>query len=521
MQFRNSVVQVSVEEARRLHLAGEFETARAVAQKLLSRRPDDLDALEVVALVEMEHGDLGRSLRLLRKIAKARPERPEAQYNLALAYRYSGRLTEAAAVFRQALELDPKLKPATDELSNTLANLGRFDELEAVCRSMIGDEPNNPHPYHQLAFAKPAAITDTDIAAMTRAAADDTLSPARRAGFLFAFAEVLRRRGAHDESFATLRQANETAAATLAGAKRPSKAIAPAAELIQRRGIEEAGEAHRVYCDYVTETFTADFFAAFGGHGDRSRVPIFIVGMPRSGSTLIEQILASHPKVFGAGEIPDLTLITQMKWPYGGPPTKDGKRPAAPPGAKERYFRDLGRSYVAQLKELDPDATRVVNKTLGNYVHVGMIELCLPNAVIIDARRNPIDNCLACYQRQFRSGNEFSYDLAALGAQYRRYDAVMRHWDKVLPGRVLRVDYEAMVTDPETQVRRLLAHCRLPWSDTVLRFYENDRPVRTASLSQVRQPIHTGSVEKWRLYERHLGPLIEALGDLVASDARN
>lgn len=256
----------------------------------------------------------------------------------------------------------------------------------------------------------------------------------------------------------------------------------------------------------------------FGGHGEHSRVPAFIVGMPRSGSTLVEQILASHPSVFGAGEIPDLSILTNMRWPYGGPSSDGGKRPEEPPAPLSTYFRDIGREYIARLRKIDAQASMVVNKMLGNYVHIGMIELCLPDAVIIDIRRDAVDTCLACYQRQFRTGHEFTYDLAALGAQYRRYVAVMDHWDRVLPGRVLRVSYEELVRDPEPQIRRLLDHCGLPWSDEVTRFHENARPVRTASLSQVRRPISTASVAKWKPYARHLAPLLESLGDLVEAN---
>ena len=201
-----------------------------------------------------------------------------------------------------------------------------------------------------------------------------------------------------------------------------------------------------------------------------------------------------------------------MQWPFGGPPTADGKRPALPPGPKESWFADLGRAYVARMRQLDPDAAMIVNKMLGNYVFIGQIELCLPRAVIIDVRRDPVDNCLACYQRQFRTGHEFTYDLTALGEQYRRYVSVMEHWDAVLPGRVLRLRYEELVADPEPQIRSLLDHCGLPWSDAVLRFHENARPVRTASLSQVRRTISTASVAKWKPYSRHLGPLFDALG---------
>lgn len=498
-----------------MHLSGEFRQAREMARNVLRHRPHDLDALEVLALVEMEHGDLGSAIRMLRKIAKGRSGNGESQYNLGLAYRYAGRLELAVDGFRLALKYKPGFIRAMAELGDTLANLGRFDELESACRAMIEAAPSNPRAYAQLAFNRPAALGAADVGMMERCGHDAALSAGTRASFLFSLAEMRRRQGDHDASFAMLKQANDLVAAMVGQERAASTAIAPQAEKPVVRSVAAAAASHQLLCDYVRQTFSGKFMASFAGHGDSRRVPVFVVGMPRSGSTLVEQILASHPSVFGAGEIPDFDAITQMQWPYGGPPTADGKRPAAPPEPKERYFAELGRRYVARLRELDGTADRIVNKMLGNYVHVGMIELCLPNAVIVDIRRDPVDNCLACYQRQFRTGHEFTYDLEALGAQYRRYVEVMRHWDEVLPGRVLRVHYEALVSAPEVEIRRLLDHCGLPWSDEVMRFHDNARPVRTASLSQVRRPISTSSVAKWKPYARYLEPLFTALGDLA------
>ncbi|RWM10873.1 MAG: sulfotransferase family protein [Mesorhizobium sp.] len=504
-----------IAEARKLHLAGDFRRARATAEAVLRNAPRNLQAFEVIALVEMEHGDLAEAIRLLKRIAKELPGSAEAQYNLALAYRYSGRLELAASGFSLALKLNPGLGRARAELANTYANLGQFDSLDRACRTMIEINPNDPRPYNHLAFNLPEALSDQDFALMRKAASDPKVPQGTRTNFLFSIAEILRRRGMHDESFAALKEANDLTASTLRDAAAPTSAIAPAGEKPRLTTPEAAATTHTLVCNYVRDLFTPQFMTRFGGHGERSRVPLFIVGMPRSGSTLVEQILASHPGVFGAGEIPDLSILTNTRWPYGGPSSDGGKRPEEPPAPVSTYFRDIGREYLARLRKIDARASVIVNKMLGNYVHVGMIDLCLPDAIIIDIRRDAVDNCLACYQRQFHTGHEFTYDLAALGAQYRRYVAIMDHWDRVLPGRVLRVAYEELVSDPEPQIRRLLDHCGLPWNDEVMRFHENARPVRTASLSQVRRPISTASVTKWKPYAHHLGPLFESLEELA------
>ena len=500
-----------IEQARRLHLAGEFDKAARLARHILQSQPANPEALEVVALVEMEHGDLAESIRLLRRIARKLPGRAPVQYNLALAHRYSGRLNAAVDGFRLALKLEPKLKRARNELLSTLANLGRFADLEKECREALRLYPGDTLALNLLAFNCPGALHADDVASMNRRFGDAGLPEGVRASTGFALAEALRLQNRHDEAFATLGKANELSLSQLARPA-PNSAIAPAAEQPRKQPLDKAERQHAMLCDFVAATFTREFLDRFSGHGEPSRMPVFVVGMPRSGSTLVEQILASHPSVFGAGEIPDLNLITQMKWPFGGPPTADGKRPELPPGSLETWFRELGLAYVARLRQLDGEAAMVVNKMLGNYLFVGQIELCLPGATIIDVRRDPVDNCLACFQRQFRTGHEFTYDLGALGRQYRRYEKVMEHWDRVLPGRVLRVRYEELVADPQNQIRRLLDHCGLPWNDGVMRFHENARPVRTASLSQVRKPISTASVAKWKPYAAHLGPLFDSLG---------
>ena len=482
-----------------------------LAKRVLATQPANLEAIEVLALVEMEHGDLSESIRLLRRIARKLPDRAAVQYNLALACRFAGRLQAAADGFRLALKLEPKLKRARNEWLSTLANLGRFADLEREGREMLRLYPGDTLALNLLAFNCPGALAAEDVAAMQARFADPGVPAGVRASTGFALAEALRLEGRHGEAFRVLARANELSLATLDDEK-TGTAIAPLAEQPRKVPLAKAVRQHEMLCDFVVSTYTRDFLERHGGHGDPSRLPVFVVGMPRSGSTLVEQILASHPSVFGAGEIADLNLITRMQWPFGGPPTPDGKRPEMPPGPPETWFAGLGRSYLARMRQLDPDAAMVVNKMLGNYLFIGQIELCLPGATIIDVRRDPVDNCLACFQRQFRTGHEFTYDLEALGRQYRRYERVMDHWDAVLPGRVLRVRYEDLVSDPERQVRRLLEHCRLPWNDAVMRFHENARPVRTASLSQVRKPISTASVAKWKPYAAFLGPLFDALG---------
>ena len=246
------------------------------------------------------------------------------------------------------------------------------------------------------------------------------------------------------------------------------------------------------------------------GLGHPSSVPVFIVGMPRSGTTLIEQILATHSQVFGADEtmeLPDLVtqLITPRETAMDFP---EGVRNMS--GAQLRH---LGASYIDWITALSPAAWRITDKLPANYSLAGLIHLVLPNARIIHAHRDPVDTCLSCFSLLFTGSHPYAYDLAELGRCYRAYQALMEHWREVLPpGVMLEVQYEALVADPERHARRIVAHCGLDWEDACLEFYNTERPVWTASMTQVRQPIYRSAIGRWRRYKDRLGPLLAELG---------
>jgi hypothetical protein len=250
--------------------------------------------------------------------------------------------------------------------------------------------------------------------------------------------------------------------------------------------------------------------------GEPSPLPVFIVGMPRSGTSLAEQILASHPKVFGAGEFPDFPeLATAALRPRN---SRETSFPEVIPHISADQFRTLGERYCKQLAALAPTATRITDKMMINFRFTGLINLALPNARIIHTRRDPVDTCLSCFSILFTGSQPHTYDLAELGRYYRAYDRLMAHWREVLPeGAMLEVRYEELVADLEGQARRMIAHCGLEWDPACLNFHKNDRPVRTASALQVRQPIYQTSVGRWRPQDELLGPLLEGLGLSMAA----
>jgi hypothetical protein len=243
--------------------------------------------------------------------------------------------------------------------------------------------------------------------------------------------------------------------------------------------------------------------------GDPSTVPAFIVGMPRSGTTLVEQTLASHQAIFGAGERSELSQAIER---LNGERFGAGPFPEAVWTMTGEKFRKMGAEYVAALHPLAPNAARITDKMPGNFLYLGLIRLILPNARIIHVRRDPVDTCLSCFSKLFKGEQAFSYDLAELGRYHRSYQRLMAHWRSVLPeDAMLEVEYEALVRDFDTQARRIVAHCGLQWDPACLEFYKTSRPVHTASMVQVRQPIYHSSVGRWRPDPALLQPLLEAL----------
>jgi hypothetical protein len=253
----------------------------------------------------------------------------------------------------------------------------------------------------------------------------------------------------------------------------------------------------------VADVFSAELLERMNGAGARSELPIFVLGMPRSGTTLVEQILASHPEVQGAGELKHIQSLARRVGPY----------PEAFRGISTEQLDELGRGYLAVVGPLSGSRKRVIDKMPSNFLYAGLIHLALPEARIIHCRRDPVDTCLSCYSKIFAEEQSFSYDMAELGAFYLAYRDLVDHWRQHLPAdRFVDVDYEEVVADTESQARRLLEFLGLPWDERCLEFYKTERPVRTASVNQVRQPVYRTSAGRWRKHSRNLAPLLDALG---------
>ena len=540
-------------------LLGDAKGADAARARQLGLAAKDPALLEAgAALVE---GKLAVAEHLLRDVLKARPNEVAALRMLAEVATRLGRYEDAEAMLSHCLELAPGLALARHNLAVVLYRQTKAAEALAEVEALLAEDPKNPsHRNLQAATLGQLGEYDRAIAVYERLLKDYPVQPK---GWM-SFGHALKTVGRQDEAVAAYRKALEQmpslgeawwSLANLKTVKFGPADLAAMRSALERgdltdedrfhlqfslgKALEDAGDFAASFEQYAAgnalrkqsldyeadETsghlarsralFTKEFFAERGGHGAPAPDPIFILGLPRAGSTLIEQILASHSAIEGTMELPDLPAIAKR---LGGRSRRD--EPSAYPdvlaGLSAEQARALGEEYLARAApQRKLGRPMFIDKMPNNFAHVGLISLILPNAKIIDARRHPLGCCFSGFKQHFARGQGFTYDLTDLGRYYSDYVALMDHFDRVLPGKVHRVIYEQMVADPEVEVRRLIDYLGLPFEEAMLRFYENDRAVRTASSEQVRRPIFTDGLEQWRNYEPWLAPLKSALGPVL------
>jgi cytochrome c-type biogenesis protein CcmH/NrfG len=475
------------DEAFAQHRDGRLAEAIAWYQRILALSP----ALHLIrnnlghALAQQ--GEIDAAMVEYRRAVEIKSDYPDALCNWGAAHYALDQLDEAEAKCRRAIAISSNFAGAHHNLALILKEKGRLDEAIHAEKRAIRLAPRNTSYYEHLGVLRPFTAGDRYIRALEDMAADGaSLGATERVHLHFALAKAYDDTGRFENAFVQLSAGNRL--------KR------------QQTAYDEAATLGRM--DRTRDLFTPDFMKARQGSGDPSPLPVFIVGMPRSGTTLIEQILASHPEVFGAGE---LNLFDRSAGAVGHALPGAPRFPAMAAGMSAAHFHALGKSYRDALAQRAPAASRIVDKMPGNFLFAGLIHLALPNATIIHAVRDPIDTCVSCFSTLFTNQAQ-TYDLAELGRYYRHYQTLMTHWRRVLPpGRIIDVCYEDLVGDLEGGARRIIAHCGLPWDRRCLDFHRTERTVRTASAAQVRRPIYKSSVGRWRKYEKFLGPLLDEL----------
>jgi tetratricopeptide (TPR) repeat protein len=481
-------------QAVECHRAGRLAEAITQYERILALRPRLPEIHNNRGLALAELGRLEEAVEAYRRAAEIKPDDPQTLCNWGVALAQLERCDEAEAKFRRAIAANRGFAGAYNNLGLILKERGRMLEAARAAEQAIRLSPRDASYYDNLAAVRSFAAGDPHITALEALAEDAaSLSAANRMHLHFALAKAYEHVGNWESAFAQL----------LAG------------NALKRRQIVYDEAAALAQMNRTRELLTRKFMEDRQGVGEPSTVPLFIVGMPRSGTTLIEQILASHPEIFGAGE---LGLFEQAANAIRDALPQSPPFPDLVSGMSAEHFRNLGALYVEKLSQRAPGVARITDKMPANFLFAGLIHLALPNAVIIHAIRDPVDTCVSCFSVHFTRGQMQTYDLAELGRYYRHYRALMAHWRHVLPpGRIIDVHYEDLVGDLEAVARRIIAQSGLAWDARCLDFHRTERPVRTASAAQVRQPIYQSAMGRWRRYENFLGPLLAELAPANAS----
>lgn len=555
--------------AHKLFEAGETEQARMHYHSILRVDKTFPDANNSLGIIEAEAGKHDLAERWFEKAAKAEPSRPSFHNNRGLALQRLERNKDAADCFRQALDADPSFVPAQVNLGRALNALREFAEATEHLNKAISTAPDFVDAHQELATAKgEAGDLDGAIAAIDVAL---ELSPnnirflTQKAGLFVTFgkleqSEVVHREvlklqpnsihayngiarvktfKTYDDDMENMERLYKTIPdvdynKVLQGEKDDEKREDPKMNLAMSlakafEAIKDFDQAFHYYkegnrlkrkkyyydqaadfgeFDLRRELFTPSLVSQFKDAGSPDKTPIFIVGMPRSGTTLLEQVFHAHKDVFGAGELGIMGELVRDQ--FQG--MRAFEKKLSKDKVTEQTFKDMGAAYIEKVREIESDSPYITDKMPHNFMQVGFIKLALPNAKIIHSYRNPIDNAFAIFKQIFgNDGHQYGYDLVELGQYHNKYRELMAHWDELFPGDIFECRYEDMVADLEGQTRKVLDFCGLDWDPNTLNFHKAERAIRTASVTQVRQPIYKSSVEKWRKYETQLQPLIRVL----------
>ncbi len=472
---------------------GHLKDASHLLERCLELAPDFHAARNSYALVLMRRQKLEAALCEVDKLLALEPNNPNYLTLKASILTRIGDQSVALEIYENVLKHYPNQARAQMSYGHTLKSVGRLDESIEAYRKCIDLSPEVGEAYWSLANLKTFRFSDDDIDNMHNQVTAEGGDADDQAHLAFALGKALEDRGEYDDSFKFYRRGN--------GIRRIEHRHNPKVNVL---------EAVR-----QVRALPKSIFEQRKDWGYQAPDPIFIVGLPRAGSTLLEQILASHSQVEGTSELQDIIAISR-KLDEKSRKNPSGKYPEILAEMTAEQFLELGESYM--------DTTRVqrsssepffIDKMPNNFRHIGLIHLILPNSKIIDARRHPMGGCFSGFKQLFAKGQTFTYGLKDIGKYYRDYLRLMDHWDTVLPGRVYRVQYEEMVTDTEAQIRALLDYCGLEFEEQCLKFYETDRAIRTPSSEQVRKPIYKEGLEQWKNFEAHLDPLKEALGPEV------
>jgi len=472
---------------------GKLDDAAECFNRALAVKAGDVGTLNNLANVLSMQDKPDEAIACFKRVIEIAPGDGAVHNNLGILYLNQGDTENALASYEHALELNPDAEDVLSNMAILKREAGEQNAAETLYRRILKINPEDAETYYNLSRVKKFIPGDADIKAIEKFRVRLGGGPEKAQEKImyldYSLGKAYGDIGEHDRGFEAI-----------AGANRLKRDMLD---------YDVTDDEKRV--DRIIDVFDGDFFDSHKDQGFKDATPIFIIGMPRSGTTLVEQILASHSDVHGAGEREFLANVIRDF-------TAGKNWTDAIGGFSAEQFRGLGEAYMANLSPLAPGVPRITDKMPRNFFFAGVIALCLPGAKIVHCRRDPVDTCLSNFLLHFPNGQEYTYDQGDLGRYYTLYARLMEHWRDVLGGRIFNLEYEALVADPEPVMRGMLEFCDLTWQDACLDFHKTDRPVRTASAGQVRQPLYTSAVKRWKRHEEQLTPLLNALGPLVARD---
>ena len=465
--------------------------AEALLRRATALAPGYTAAWVMLGMLLHETDRHAESIECYRAATRLEPDNAVAWAGMGNGFAHAGDAEQSRAAFERSLALEPDAPNVLLGYGHILKTSGDQQAALRAYRAAIAAKPEFGEVYWSMANLKVFRFEGAEIAAMERQLERDDLTESADIHFRFALAKANEDMGNYDRAWQYYDTGNQR----------------------QRGKVFHDPVAMELRHEQIEAVFTRELFERHVGQGCDSAAPIFVVGLPRSGSTLIEQILASHSQIEGTAELP---VLMRLAYSIGRYRPDHKSYPESVVDLRSKDLKAYGRQYLEETRPYRvTERPFFTDKLPNNFSHIGLLHLILPNARIINARRHPFDSCLGGYKQLFGKGQDFTYDMADLSAYYRQYYETMRHWQRVLPGKVLDVHYEETVTDLETQVRRILAHCGLPFEEGCMRFHENTRAIRTASSEQVRRPIYTDALGYWRRYESHLGMWREDFADIL------
>ena len=504
-------------EAIEHHRAGRREDAERLYRSVLQQVPDQPDALNLLGVLAVDGGskemavdlitrafarrpmdanirnNLGNALFMQRRYDEAQEHLEQAMvlqenfaeaiFNLAKTIRMKGDLAEARHYYERVLELKPEHPAAMAGIAHTYEDQGEMDRAEELYLEVMEKFPDRSPGYRGISHVRKWKGDEPEIAKMIEFFENEESRPTERISIAYALGKIHDDMKDYDKAFEYFKFANDNS------------------------GIQHDHQAVVRQYDEMIKVFSKDFFDRNVGNGHPSNKPIFVVGMPRSGTTLTEQIFAAHRDVFGAGELEYMARTMRRAYTMSG----EAPGPMAYNKLSKEAWRILGHYYLKQSEKKAPISERIVDKMPHNYEQLGLIALALPNAKVIHIKRQAPDTCLSCFMHDFNEFHSYNRNLKHAGLYYRQYERLMDHWSEVLPMKIFNLKYEDLVSDPETTIRKMLDFAELEWDENCLNFHKLKRNVVTPSNTQVRQPMYKRSKDRWRNYEKHLVPLLEAL----------